>query len=232
MKTDAPQDEDESAPPEQADLMHRLGHAATVRELRMIDGAIGLFQRWRNRLEPPAEEDDRHRGRRPEPEAPPAAAAAEAGTRHRLRGFLIMVALLLAAALGGTWFSYSLLSKALESDDLIIDDLRDQVSNLEKADARNLSIQAKEQMQLAEDRKAIREYEAKIGDYEAQVSQLRQQVAALTPPPARREAVVSAGSRQVRSGQRAAPQKTGNCVASGSNAAADLSRCVENFNKP
>lgn len=235
MKTDdrRPEDEDAEAP-EHPGLMQRLGHAATARELRLIDGAIGLFQRWRKHLEPPVEADDWRGGRRAAHAAEPGpAVAADVGKRHRLRGFLIVVALLLAAGVGGMLFSYALLSRALGSDDLIIDDLRDQLAQMEKAEARNLSIQAREQNQVAEDRKTIREQQAKLQDYEEQLAQLRQQVATLTaPPPAQQDTVVTAGSRQVRAARRTAPQKTGNCVAAGGNAAADLARCVENFNKP
>ncbi|MGE5468769.1 MAG: hypothetical protein ACM3Y9_15210 [Ignavibacteria bacterium] len=230
MKADVRQQEDEEAAAEVPGLMARIGHAATVRELRALDGAIGLFQRWRNRIEPPAEEDDRHFGRHAAP-APAAAAPAVPAPHNRLRGFLIVVALLLAAAFGGMLFSYSLFSRVIETNDVVIDDLRDQLAQMEKADARNLSIQAKDQIHLAEQRKTLREYQAKIAEYEDQATQLRQQIAALTPPPPRREpAVATAGGR--RSAVRTAPQKTGNCVASGTNAAADLTRCVETFNRP
>jgi hypothetical protein len=233
MKTDARQDEEEKAEsPEHPGLMQRLGHAATERELRVLDGAIGLFQRWRSRIGPPPEDDDRRGGRRaPRDAAPvPPAPAIDAGKHHRLRGFLIMVAMLLAAGVSAMLFSYSLLSRVIQAEDLIIDDLRDQLTQMEKADARNLAIQAKEQNRIAEDRKALREYQAKIGDYEEQMAALRAQIAALTPPPPRREAVATAGPRRPPS--RAAAQKTGNCVATGSNAASDLSRCVDSFNKP
>lgn len=231
MRTDERQEEDGEAAA-QPGLMERLGQAVTVREVHMLDRTIGLFQRWRNRLEPPAEDDDRHGGRRAaQAEAVPAAAPPAAGHGRR-RGFLIIVALLLAAGFAGMMFSYSLLSRTLESDDMIIDDLRDQLSQMDKEDARKLSIQAKDQNQLAEQRKTIREREAKLQEYEDQLAQLRQQVATLTAPPPRADTVVAAGSRQTRTARRTAPQKTGNCVASGSTAAADLARCVENFNRP
>ncbi len=231
MRTDERPEED-SGTTEHPGLMERLGHAVTEREVHLLDRTIGLFQRWRNRLEPPAEEDDRRGGRRgAQAEAAPAAAP-PAPARGRLRGFLIVVALLLAAGFAGMSFSYALLRKTLESDGVIIDDLRDQLSQMEKDDARKLSIQARDQNQLAEQRKTIREHEAKLQEYEDQLAQLRQQVAALTAPPPRPDAAATAGSRQARAALRAAPQKTGNCVATGSTAAADLARCVENFNRP
>lgn len=230
MNTDARQDEEEKGEsPEPSGLMQRLGHAATERELRALDGAIGLFQRWRSRIgPPPEEEDDRRGGRHDAPPATPTPAV-DASKHHRLRGFLIIVAMLLTAAVSGMIFSYSLLSRAIKADNLIIDDLRDQLAQMEKADARNLSIQAREQNRIAEDRKALRESQAKMSDYEDQMAALRAQVAALTPPPPRHDAVVTAGPRRP---PRPAPQKTGNCVANGGNAAADLSRCVDSFNKP
>jgi hypothetical protein len=237
---DRKRDEEEVEAPAHPGLMQRLGHAATERELHMLDGAIGFFQRWRGRIAPPDEEDDDRRGgRRPaKAEEPAPAAPVDAAKHHRRRGFLIVVALLLAAGVGGMFFSYALFSKLIESDDLIIDDLRDQVAQMEKAEARSLSLQAKDQNQLAEDRKTIREQQAKLDEYEAQLTQLRQRMATFTPPPpqaqvqppAQHDTVVNSGSRQIRVGRR--PQKTGKCDAGSGSAAADIARCVDTFNKP
>lgn len=229
MRDDRRSDEEAEAP-EQPGLLQRMGRAVTARELRLIDSSIGLFQNWRKRLEPAEAEDERRggRGRHEEVAAEPAAEGSAA--RHgRRRGFLIVVALLLAAGIGGMLFSYSLFRRAIDADDLVIDDLRDQLAQMQKADARNVSIQAKDQQQIAEQKKSLRESAAKAEEYEEQIAQLRRQVAALTPPPPKREAAVTrAGPRQMR----LPPQKTGQCKADGRDAAGDVARCIEEFNRP
>lgn len=230
MRDDRRPDEEAEAP-EQPGLLRRVGRALTVREIRLIDRSIGLFQNWRNRLEPTEAEDDRRggRGHRAEIAAEPVTDG-EAGAKHgRLRGFLLVVALLLAAGFGGMLFSYSLFSRTIDADDLVIDDLRDQLAQMQKADARNISIQAKDQRQIAEQKKALRESAVKAAEYEEQIAQLRRQVAALTPPPPKREAAVTTAGPRL---QRLPPQKTGRCKADGRDAAADVARCIEEFNRP
>lgn len=229
MRDDRRPDEEAEAP-EQPGLLQRVGHAVTVREIRLIDRSIGLFQNWRNRLEPADAEGSRlaGRGHREEAAAEPAAAAGSVAGHGRRRGFLIVMALLLAAGFGGMLFSYSLFKRAIDADDLVIDDLRDQLAQMQKADARNLSIQAKDQQQIAEQKRTLHENAVKAQDYEEQIAQLHRQVVALTPPPKREAAVTGAGSRLLR----LPPQKTGKCTADGRDAAADVARCIEEFNRP
>ncbi|HEX8987979.1 MAG TPA: hypothetical protein VF816_08460 [Rhodocyclaceae bacterium] len=236
MRDDRPS-EDEAEAPEHPGLLQRMGHAVTVRELQLIDSSIGLFERWRHRLAPPEDEDDRHGRRGAEAAAAPAAVPAEGMARHgRRRGFLIVVALLLATGIGGMLFSYALFSRMLETDDLVIDDLRDQMEQMQKADARNLAIQAKDQQQIAEQKKTLREYAVKVQDYEDQVAELRKKIVALTPPPPpppKREPLAGeAPSRPWRTPRPSPPQKTGKCNAGGKDAAGDVARCVEEFNRP
>jgi hypothetical protein len=227
MRDDRRPDEEAEAP-EQPGLLQRVGRAVTVREIRLIDRSIGLFQNWRKRLEP-AEVDDRGgRGHRAEA-AEPATEEGSGAKRGRLRGFLIVAALLLAAGFGGMLFSYSLFSRTIDADDLVIDDLRDQLAQMQKADARNISIQAKDQRQIADQKRALRESAVKAEEYEEQIAQLRRQVAALTPPPPKREAAVTTAGPRL---QRLPPQKTGRCKADGRDAAADVARCIEEFNRP
>ncbi|HLP24564.1 MAG TPA: hypothetical protein VK477_02720 [Acidobacteriota bacterium] len=227
MKTD-PRLEEDIETPEKGGLLHRIRQAVKLRQLHALDGFIGFFQHWRSSIEPPPEDDDWRGGRRHGGTEPAHPADVTAAPHHGFRRFLVVFALLLAAGIGGMMFSYTLLSQAIESDELVIDDLRDQLEQMHKNDARNISIQAKDQVRIAEQKKTIREYEAKLDEYEGEIAQLRQQVAAMTP----RRAPVPVAATPYRAPPRAAPQKTGKCTASGSSAAADIARCLEDFNRP
>lgn len=221
--------EDEPETPADIGLVSRIRAAVAERQLRTIDALIGLLQRRRNRIEPPADPADARRGSRHGAAEHGALTLDGAGAAKpgRLRGVLIVLALLLATAFVSVIFSYGLLSRSIKADALIIDDLRDQVAQMEKVDARSVAIQAKSQQQIAENKKAMREYEAAIQGYEEQVAQLRQRLDAATPKP-RKEAARPVAARR---NARTAPEKTGNCVMDAANAAADLTRCVEEFNR-
>ncbi len=230
MKHDPRAEEDEPDAPEGSGLASRLRLAVKAWKLRRIDAAVGFFQRWRERVEPAAEDDrhgrdDRRRTTRRSDGSLSLGSEAPAQPRRR-HGILIVVALLLASGIAGMTFSYRLLSKAIESDDLIIDDLRDQVAQMEKAESRSVNIRAKDQQQLAESDKATHDCQATIQGYEDQVADLRKQVSDLTPQPRQ------AAGRSAAAPRREASQKTGNCVMGTANAVTDLTRCVDNFNRP
>lgn len=231
MKTDR-RLEEESEAPEEPGFAARFGAAVAARELRVVDHFLAVLQRIHDRLAP--EEDDRRDRRHGKVDRREAVTVGESAPapRHSLRNFLIVVGLLAATAAVASFYSYRLLQKSIETDALVIEDLRDQLAQMELAEKRNLTIQAKDQQLLAENRKTIREHEAKAQEYEDQIEQLRQQVAALTPPPPRPAATAPTRVAPHAAALRPAPQKTGNCVATGSNAGADLARCVENFNRP
>jgi TolA-binding protein len=204
-------------------------------ELHVVDKVLALFQRWHDHLAPP-EEDDRHGrrpGRQPAPEAHEEAPApsAAAAPHHRLRTFLLIVGLMAASAAIAGFLAYRVFARMMESDSVLIDDLRDQIVQLEKADRQNVSRQAKDQQQLAELRKTLREKEVQIQENEDEISALKEKVAALAA--AAKPAPTITSSRVTRA-PVVTPQSArgGNCVASGPNAAADLARCVQNFNRP
>lgn len=199
--------------------------------LRLLDRAIAWLQHWRARIAPPEEaEDPRHGRRRPAVHADETAAAAPVPTKPwRLRSFLLLVASLLLGGLAGMQFSYSALSRIIDSQDLLIEDLRDGIGRLQKQDARNLNTAARYQQKHDEDDMKLKEYRQQVADYEAQIEELQAQVRAASPPPpvpATRQAV-GAASRY----RQPAPEKTGNCVMGTATAAADLARCVEQFNR-
>lgn len=208
-------------------------------ELRLLDGIIAFFQRLRNRVEPVVveEEDPRGGGRRRsrgrDEEAPAPVAAPKHG---RLRSFLLWLAALLAVGIGGMLFSYQLLSKAIDSNEVIIDYLRDEVVRLEREDRRSANAKARYLETIAEHERKIGEHEEAMNDCRAQAEELRKQLAAET---ALREPVYSGGVRTrlggssgigARSG-RTTPEKTANCVTGSANAAANLARCVDEFNR-
>lgn len=225
MKTD-PRLEEETESPDDIGAMQRLKAAITAHKLGMIDGAIAFFKQWRAEVAPPEEEEDWRGGRKRSGAGTETLGNLTPAPRGGgFRRFLIVVALLLAMGIGAMWFSYSLLSHTLDSDQIVIDDLREQLALMEKADKKNVSIQAKDQQQLAEYKKTIREYEAKLDEYEDQIAQLRQKVA---PQPARRAPAAIVPYRA----PSAAPPKSGKCTATGGTAAADVARCIEEFNRP
>ncbi|MDD5250285.1 MAG: hypothetical protein PHY45_14985 [Rhodocyclaceae bacterium] len=227
------EEEEEAQAAQDSGLATRVQQAVTASKLRAIDGAIDFCERWRNRIRPVAAEDmrggrtgaARHGREMPAPE--PVVAARPS----RWRGRLIVLALLVASAAGGMMFSYRLLARIIASDDMIIDDLRDQVAQMEKAEARSVNLLAKNQQQIAESNKAMREYQATIQGNEEQLAELRQQVSVLTPSPPPQPLKGDATVRRAAAAGRRAPDKTGDCAMSTTHAAADLARCFEKFNR-
>lgn len=225
----AQRESDEDAPEDYTEKAAGPGFLV-AHELRLLDGTIAFLQHWRNRIAPPEEEDDhRHGSRRATFHDEPAAAAAAPAKPRRLRSFLLVVAALLSGGLAGMEFSYSALSRIIDTQDMLIEDLRDGIGRLQKQDARNINAAARYQQKLEEEDMKLKEYRQQVADYEAQIEELRAQVRAASPPPrvpATRQAVGSASRYQ-----RPAPEKTGKCVMGTANAAADLTRCVEQFNR-
>ena len=181
---------------------------------------------------PVAEDEPRHGSRRA---AVPAAAtsvpAVPAPPRpRRMRSFLLIVAALLLGALGGMSFSYHLLSSIIESSDIIIDDLRDQTAQSRKQDARNLNATARYQRQIEENEAQIESYRAEIAAYQRLVEDLRTQLSDLARAAHQNPAAPARPTRAPRT-KRTAPAKTGTCVMGAQNSAADLTRCVEQFNR-
>jgi hypothetical protein len=229
----APRTEEEPQAPEEGGLISRLRLAIKSWKLREIDAVIGVCQRWRSHIEPAAAEDMRGSRKSSAPRGGEALTlgGVDAAKPRGWRGFLIVLALLLTSGIAGMTFSYHLLSRAIKSDAMLIDDLRDQVAQMEKVESRSVNIQARNQQQVAESNKALRECQAAMQGYEDQAVELRKQVSALTPSPLPKPSSRSATARPAAAPQRTAPEKTGNCVMGTSNAVADLTRCVENYNR-
>lgn len=226
--------EEEEAPAAPPGLAARLGARVHAGELHVVDKFLALFQRWHERLAPP-EEDDR-RDRRPGRQAPhevheeAMAPSTAPAPHHRLRNFLFIVALMAVSAAVAGFLSYRVFARVVESDGVLIEDLRDQIVQLEKADRQNVSRQAKDQQQLAELRKTLREKDVQIQEYEDEVAALKEKVTALSSAP---KPPTVTSSRVTRAPVVQAPGgRGGNCVATGPNAAADIARCMQKFNRP
>lgn len=199
--------------------------------LRLIDGVVGRLQRLRDRIAPPTEaEDPWHGGKKAaarDDDTPPTAASLQ--KPHRLRSFLLVVATLLAGGLLGMEFSYSALSKIIRSQDLLIDDLRDEMAQYRKQETRNLNAAARYQKKIEENDMEIEGYQQEIAAYQKQLEELRAQLSAASAS-TRPNPVQTHGGGATRY-KRPTRDKTGTCVMGGADSAASLAQCVEQFNR-
>lgn len=120
-------------------------------------------------------------------------------------------------------FSYKGLSRIVETQELMIDDLRDQIVQLEKEEARGLSTRLRYQKEANELEKELRAAREEISEYKERIEEMEARLAALKPP---ERPVASRGSHLVRS----APRKTGTCAMDSANPAA-LAECIERYNR-
>lgn len=203
---------------------HPPGRLATV-ALRALDGILHGVQGLRNRIAPPMEEEDR-RGRAGRPpahrqEEPPAVVAPPAHSGH-LHAVLVFVLAMAIGGVGGMLFSYKGLSRIVATQELMIDDLRDQIAQLEKEEARSLSTRLRYQKEANELEKELRATREEIQEYKEHIEEMEARLAALKPP--ERPAVSRGGFA------RPAPQKTGTCAMDSANPAA-LADCIERYNR-
>jgi hypothetical protein len=197
--------------------------------LRLIDAATASLQRLRHRLEAPVEEEAAVGGGRIAPEAHVEPAAVATPKPSRLRRFAIVAVLLSCAGALGMAFSYKLLSKSLRTSDAVVETLRDEIAQLEKESARLLQEKSKYQKQVYEHEKEIRVLRQEVDASRAETEELHGQVSALKS--SRGGAPAQGTAVAANSGKQQAPQKAGTCTAGGANAAANLGRCVEEFNR-
>jgi len=245
--------EEEEAPPPEPGLgdrvrgwLSQVGQVLASLLIGIVDAVISPLQRLRSRIAPPVEEEEDPRGRgrqaptraRAAAEVPAVPAAAKP---NHFRNFLFMVLALTIGGLFGMTFSYLLLSKTLGDDAAIIDYMQDEIRNLEKAEKRNLNARAKLQEQTdesvreaKESRAQIRDYQDQVEAYKGQIDNLNRQLNALNDA-GRRYSSSQPGrsSFGATPGRPASPaaEKTGNCVTGGGHTAADLARCVDDFNR-
>lgn len=198
----------------------------TAAALRALDGVLHGVQGLRNRIAPPVvEEAQRGRaGRSParDAEEPPAVVAQPAHPGH-LHAFLVFVLAMAIGAVGGMLFSYKGLSHIVETQELMIEDLRDQITQLEKEEARGLTARLRYQKEANELEKELRAAREEIQEYRERIEEMEARLAALKPP----ERPVAAARSQ---SARTAPQKTGTCAMDSANPAA-LADCIERYNR-
>lgn len=192
--------------------------------LRAIDASLHGLQRLRNRIEPPVEEEPRRRGgqQTTHPEELPPVVGEPPAVRHSyVHAVLVFLLPLLLGAVAGTLFSYRGLARIVETQESMIDYLREQITQLEKEDARNSAAKIRYQKEVYEREKELRASREEIQDYKDRIGELEAQVAALKPPPA------------VARGGRPAPamQKSATCAMDAANPAANLAGCLERFNR-
>lgn len=231
MKSDRRSEEEEEAPAEGGAASGAL-RFLVAGELRLIDAAIGFFQRLRNRIAPPLEDEEPRRGARrgASHDADGAAADRAPPKSRRMRNALLIVAALLASGIAGMDFSYRILARIIDSNDMVIDDLRDEIAKFQKQEVRNLNAAAKYRQQIEDGEAALAGQREEIADYRNQIADLRVQLSALTGA-AKATAAGRAYAAPVQRPTRRAPDKTGSCVTGTQNAAANLARCVEQFNR-
>lgn len=223
-------------PTDDASRTARWRRSLVAAELRVIDAVSSPLLRLRNRLEAPSDgedaSDDNRRSARPHPDESAQPQLATPPKPRRLIYFLLFVLFLTAGAISGAAFSYRLLSKALNSNSVLIDRLRDELALMRKQESRNLKELAGNQRTIrAYDRDAA-EYLKEIEEYKARTEELRRQLTAA------RSARGDSTSQESRGSpaaavivKRATPQKTGTCTMDSTNVAANLGECVEKFNR-
>lgn len=200
--------------------------------LHAIDGALHMLQGWRNRIDPPVEEEEPRR-RKPaalQVEDAPAAPAVGAADRHsHVRSTLVFILALVLGAVGGTLLAYRGLARIVEGQESMIDYQREQISLMEKESDRNLAAKARYQKEFYEQEKTVRalreetlEQKERIGELESQLTALK--AADRSPPQPRGVPAVQGRNAQV-------PQKTGTCAMTSGKSAASLANCIDQFNR-
>lgn len=229
-----------AAPVDGSGRLVRWHQSLMTTELRVIDAVSGFLQRLRKRVDAApvddeASDDGRRRLRSDSRDAAvPEAALVVLPRPRRLSYFLIFAVALMIGAVSGAAFSYRLLAKMVESNATIIEYLRDEVAGLEKQDAINMKERAKHQRVIQEYDKEIAGYREEIEGYKTQVDELQSQLSAIKTPrqePAASASDVRGGAATAMPGKRSLPQKTGTCTTGAANTAADLARCVAEFNR-
>lgn len=194
--------------------------------LRMIDAGLRRLQALRDRIEPPAAEDDsRHgRGRHGETAAVPAAAAPPA--RSLLRRATTVLLAFAVGAVGAGFLASRGFTQMIASQQALIDYQQDELDAAKRQDDINIGARAKAQNEAADYRKRLREMQQEIEDRDARIDQLDQQVISLSA----RLKPAPAAPGIARTG--AVPNKTASCVTGTANATGRVLDCIDKFNRP
>lgn len=195
--------------------------------LRILDACLQRLQELRNRIEPPAGEDESRSGRGRRGGAAAETPAAARPPRSLLRRALTVV---LAVALGASvasFMAYRGFAQLIASQEALIDYQQDEIDAAHKQEAINNNARAKAQNEAADYRKRVREMQLELEDRNARIDQLDQQVIALSKR-LTRPAFTATGAP--RSG--AVPNKTGSCITGTTNTPGQVLDCIDKFNRP
>jgi hypothetical protein len=206
------------------------------KEVGVIDSISAWLSRLRNRLgAAPNDEDSSGDGRgKPQAHAGDAVAAEVLAPPkpRRLAQFFIFLMFLVIGTIAGAAFSYRLLAKAINTKDVTIENLRDELAETKKQESLNLKQIDQSQQMIRDYDKSAAGYLKELEDSRAQVEELRSQLNAVKN--VRREAAsqpVRSSPRPTAAAGRAAPQKAGTCTMDSAKDAANLARCIEEFNR-
>lgn len=191
--------------------------------LRIVDACLHRLQELRNRIEPPADEDESRAGRGRHG----GAAAAAPPPRSLLRRALTVV---LAVALGASvasFMAYRGFAQRIASQEALIDYQQDEIDAAHKQEAINNNARARAQSEAADYRKRVREMQQELEDRNARIDQLDQQVIALSKRLTRPAFTATAAPRGA-----AVPNKTGSCVTGTTNTPGQVLDCIDKFNRP
>lgn len=224
---------DEEAAPADGGRVERVRLFLATGILRAIDAAAAFLQRLRNRIEAPKSEETSRNGRKKGPAHDDDLATLQvvAAREHRhLSRILVFLLALLIGGISGMTYSYTLLSRSINSKEAVIDYLRDEIAQLEKEGKRNVNEMAKYQKKINENDKEILGYQDEIEDYKKQAEELRSQLSAVKGD--QRSTLAQDGrGAMAATGKRPAREKTGTCVMGSTNTSANLTHCVEEFNR-
>lgn len=198
--------------------------------LRALDACSAGLQRLRNRIEPPLEESLRDRGRHNG--APAAEAAAPPRPKGLLRRTLVVLLCLLIGGNVGMLFSYRLLSRSLDARAGVIDFLQERIGDWQREDARNRKSLAKCQEESGAHWKAAHEAQRQVEAGKEKIDELEKRLASVKPverPVAAPAARTPAG--RPSSAATARPLKSGDCTTGATNAAENLAKCLDQFNR-
>jgi hypothetical protein len=221
---------DDDAPVGDGGRIAKWRKALLSAELRVIDAISGALLRWRSRLEVASGDGGGKPGQQPgdgviSPVVVPP-------KPKRLVRFLVLMLVLIAGTLAGAALSYRLLSKAITSNSVIIENLRDEVAQMKKQESRDLRQIDRNQQTIRDYDKDIIGYLKEIENSKAEVEDLRSQLSAIKN--VRRDSASQAGRGspgKAATAKPALPLKTGTCTIDAGKDAASLAHCIEEFNR-
>lgn len=214
--------------------------SAVLAELRIVDAISGFLDRLRKRIDSSSERSDAQDDRKGISRArPDQVAESEATAPPRPKRLVYVLAftltLIVGAAAGGA-YSYRMLSKAIDSNSMVVEKLRDELADLKKQDSLSRKELANRQRTIDTYDKGIVRYLKEIEEYKTETAELRNQLsAARSTASTTRKALSSREGRSSQAsaaaGQPARSPKAGTCIADPANIAASLGKCVEEFNR-